>query len=323
VRADFQSTFDPQELGERTLIVANQVADKISELDPALADQALDLAVRTISQAGVKISMKDFKSEGEVISRPQTGALLFASRPQIEALARLAIANPDEAPAKKDAQQALRDGVTVDVALFGRMIADAPELNVDACAQVAHALSVHAVDTEYDYFTAVDDNAPEGNAGAGMIGTVEFNSSTLYRYATLNVDEFVDTLGSVEVAARGAGEFVRSFVRSMPTGKQNTFANRTLPEVVLLVVRGDQPVNLVGAFEEPVESLDGRATAATKRMLDRFEEIQAVYGGQPKNMVALAVGKPGSAFEAAGLPASTLEDLVTAAADAVRASREG
>ena len=78
---------------------------------------------------------------------------------------------------KKD----LIDHPSVDIALFGRMAASDPTLNYDAAAQVAHAISTHAVQNEYDYFTAVDDLQKEDNAGAGHLGTVEFNSSTLYR----------------------------------------------------------------------------------------------------------------------------------------------
>ena len=40
----------------------------------------------------------------------------------------------------------------------------------------------------------------------------------------------------------------------MPTGKQNTFANRTLPDGVLVTLRKDQPINFAGAFERPVQS---------------------------------------------------------------------
>lgn len=67
------------------------------------------------------------------------------------------------------------------------MVADDADLNVDAASQVAHSISTHAVQNEYDYFTAVDDCSPEDSAGAGHLGTTEFNSSTLYRYATVNV----------------------------------------------------------------------------------------------------------------------------------------
>ena len=134
--------------------------------------------------------------------------------------------------------------------------------------QVAHALSVHAVDNEYDYFTAVDDhkNADDDeDAGAGMIGTVEFNSSTLYRYATVDVDRLRDNLGDAEATRRAVEAFVRAFVQSMPTGKQNTFANRTLPDAVLVVLRDTQSINLVGAFEDAITGRDHGRVASRDR----------------------------------------------------------
>jgi CRISPR system Cascade subunit CasC len=110
------------------------------------------------------------------------------------------------------------------------------------------------VENEYDYFTAVDDRAPEDNAGAGMIGTVEYSSATLYRYSTVAAHELFKQLAKDEtVLEKTINEFARAFVTSMPTGKQNTFANRTLPDAVLISVRTDQPVNFAGAFEEPVK----------------------------------------------------------------------
>ena len=107
----------------------------------------------------------------------------------------------------------------------------------------------------YDYFTAQDDCSPADNAGAGMIGTVEYNSSTLYRYATVAVHALKDNLK--DKTAEAVKTFVDAFIRSMPTGKLNTFANRTMPDAVMVTIREDQPVNLVGAFENPVKSTDG------------------------------------------------------------------
>ena len=98
------------------------------------------------------------------------------------ALARLAAEDCEE---KDDYKKALKENPSVDMALFGRMVASDPSLNYDAAAQVAHSISTHAVQNEFDYFTAVDDCAPEDSAGAGHLGTVEYNSSTLYRYATV------------------------------------------------------------------------------------------------------------------------------------------
>ena len=139
----------------------------------------------------------------------------------------------------------------MDMVLFGRMVADDPSLNYDAAAQVAHSISTHAVQNEYDYFTAVDDCQAEDNAGAGHLGTVGVQLLTLYRYATVNVMELAGQLGAAQ-AADTVRAFGEAFLFSMPTGKQNTFANRTLPDAVYVTLREDQPVNLCGAFEQPV-----------------------------------------------------------------------
>ena len=74
---------------------------------------------------------------------------------------------------------------TVDIALFGRMMADNTSLNIDAASQVAHAISTHATNMEMDFYTAVDDLLPSGEMGADMMGTVEFNSSCFYRILLL------------------------------------------------------------------------------------------------------------------------------------------
>ena len=82
--------------------------------------------------------------------------------------------------------EALNGGKAADLALFGRMLADLPGKNVDAACQVAHAISTHKVGVEFDFYTAVDDLQPEAETGAGMMGTVEFNSACFYRYANID-----------------------------------------------------------------------------------------------------------------------------------------
>ncbi|MEK8144007.1 type I-E CRISPR-associated protein Cas7/Cse4/CasC [Streptomyces sp. M10(2022)] len=134
---------------------------------------------------------------------------------------------------------------SVDISLFGRMVADTADINVDAAAQVAHALGVHAVETESDYYTAVDDKNAADESGAGMIGTVDFNSSTLYRYAALDVDRLRDNLGmglneekpGTDPVRRAVEAFLEGFVTSLPTGKINTFGNHTLPDAVVVKLR--------------------------------------------------------------------------------------
>ncbi|MDP3273865.1 MAG: type I-E CRISPR-associated protein Cas7/Cse4/CasC [Deltaproteobacteria bacterium] len=141
----------------------------------------------------------------------------------------------------------------VDVALFGRMMADKPEWNVDAACQVAHALSTNRVQMDFDFFTAVDDLKPNDNAGSDMMGTVQFNSSCFYRYAVLDVDALKRNLGADEaLMKRAVQSFVQAFVVAIPTGKQNGTAAHNFPSYVLAVVRESGPsLSLANAFLKP------------------------------------------------------------------------
>ena len=76
------------------------------------------------------------------------------------------------------------------------MLADLPRANVDAACQVAHALSTHRTELEMDYFTAVDDLAPGDEPGAGMIGTIEYNSACFYRFSVIDWGKLLDNLPS-------------------------------------------------------------------------------------------------------------------------------
>lgn len=280
VRRDFQSTLDMSDLGERTRVAADRVAAKIQELDASIdAETALELSKAVFAAANIKTDKAEKNS-----TATKTGYLLFLARKQIERLAELAVAaHSGTALVKKEVKAAILEDRSIDLALFGRMVAEDPELNVDAACQVSHALSVHPAVNEFDFFTAMDDNpiAEETGAGAGMLGTVEFTSATLYRYATVDMTEFESSLGDAEAALRGLVAFTRSFVTSMPTGKQNTFANRTRPGFVLVEVRHDQPTNLVGAFESAIRSDRGVMVAAVERLVEVAKAEDEAYGTAP------------------------------------------
>ena len=160
-------------------------------------------------------------------------------------------------------------------------------MNYDATAQVAHAISTHAVHNEYDYFTAVDDCTSEDNSGAGHLGTVEYSSSTLYRYATVNAAELANYLG--EDTPKAVRNFAEAFITSMPTGKQNTFANRTRPDAVYVTVRRDQPVNMACAFEKPITTKGGYVEQSIKALVDYAKESYEDYVNEPE--VTFAVGR--------------------------------
>lgn len=185
------------------------------------------------------------------------------------------------------------------MALFGRMVADDAAYNVDAAVQVAHALGIHASAPEFDYFTAVDDLAEEGEeTGAGMIGTVQMMSSTLYRYATVNLDGLTQNLDSAENAKQAAVNFVDAFIKSMPTGKINTFANQTMPELIYIAVRDTRPVSLVTAFEEPVEPTADQSlrVAGAEALAKEETEFEENYGLQPKAAFVVGLSEARKAF---------------------------
>jgi CRISPR system Cascade subunit CasC len=176
---------------------------------------------------------------------------------------------------------ALDGGRAVDLALFGRMLADLPDLNMDAAAQVAHAVSTHRVDREFDFYTAVDDLKPQDTQGADMLGTVEFNSACYYRYTVVDLRTLRKNLqDDTELATRGLEGFLRASVYAVPGGKQNTFAAHNPPGFVAFVVRRDaSPRSLANAFEIPVRAGELGLTAASVQALAReWARLDSVFG---------------------------------------------
>lgn len=317
----------PTEQAVRTQRIAKLVADSVMARTEGVERDAVDGIV-----AAVRKSLKVTAGKREA----ETAYLLFVGRRQIERIAELIAERLpelvqlsgkelDDAAAEIPAAAELSAGHPLDVALFGRMVADLPSLNVDAAVQVAHALSTHAVETEFDYFTAVDDDKDTekgDDAGAGMIGTVEFNSATLYRYATVGLHQLVENLGgSLEDAVVGVQRFVEGFARSVPSGHQNSFAHQTLPEAVVVVVRDDQPINLVGAFERPVRvNGDGYASVSIQELAKKLTEAERLWGATPRMVVALYPPAVKDAVEGAFGAAVPIDDLIGALGTALSSS---
>lgn len=299
-RLAFDALLDPQELGTRTKRVAELIAARIRELEPSIEEtEALALAAETVQTAtGSKIEPPKRKADaakksGEPAPAPESAYLMFLSARQRDGLADIAIEGREDIKAflkdkdnKARAKSIADTHHSVDIALFGRMVADGADINVDAAAQVAHAISVHTVENESDYYTAVDDKNPEEETGAGMIGTVEFNSATLYRYAAVDVDLLRKNLGEglredepvTEPLRRAVEAFVRGFVESLPTGKINTFGHHTLPDVVIVKLRSARPISFVGAFEEPVTAEAGHVAQASARLAEYVPEVERAFG---------------------------------------------
>ncbi|HZC04398.1 MAG TPA: type I-E CRISPR-associated protein Cas7/Cse4/CasC [Ktedonobacterales bacterium] len=184
-------------------------------------------------------------------------------------------------------ERALDGGQAVDLALFGRMIADLPERSVVAASQVAHALSTHRVSVEFDFYTAVDDLRPDDSTGADMLGTIEFNSACFYRYASLDTAQLARNLrGDAALTRQAIADFLRAFVSAIPTGKQHSMAAHNPPSFVLAVVRDRGQWNLANAFLTPVTPrADANLMQASIAALsDYWSRLSVMYGGMDASL---------------------------------------
>lgn len=196
-------------------------------------------------------------------------------------------------PLRAELLARLDGGRAVDLALFGRMLADLPDKNIDAASQVAHAISTNRVVPEFDYYTAVDDLKPEDTAGADMIGTVEFNSACYYRYLNVDIDQLVHNLqGDTELAIAAVGALLDAARDAVPTGKQNSFAAHNPPSFMFALVRDRGAWSLANAFLKPVEpDRETDLAAASVRALDEhWGELTRVYGDPSTTKAVVMVG---------------------------------
>jgi CRISPR system Cascade subunit CasC len=221
----------------------------------------------------------------------KTAVLLYVSEAEIQSIVQALLESWEDLSDDKAVKQVAKALVKAhkgqtsapDIALFGRMLAEKPELNLDAACQVAHAISTHRVTMEMDFFTAVDDLNPEDTAGAGMMGFTGYDSACFYRYARIDWTQLLGNLNDdADLALRTVEGFLRAAVAAVPSGKQNSFAANNPPSLILAVVRRDgMGWSLSNAFERPVRpSRDGGLVAPSVAALDAYwGQLCQVYGG--------------------------------------------
>lgn len=194
------------------------------------------------------------------------------------ALAKL-LATEDRAPTDAELKLLKSDQTAVDIALFGRMLASSPAFNVEAACQVAHAISVHSVVVEDDYFTAVDDlNDGKTDSGSSHIGESGFAAALFYSYICINKSQLIENLdGNEELANNAIKALVEAAVKVSPTGKQNSFASRAYASFVLAEKGTQQPRSLSVAFLKPIVDED-QATAAIAALQLQADNFDKVYG---------------------------------------------
>jgi CRISPR system Cascade subunit CasC len=195
------------------------------------------------------------------------------------------------AKAAKALANAVKDAA--DIAIFGRMVADDHTLTLEGAGLISHALSTHGVSNELDFFSAVDDAKKDADdAGAGHIGTIEYNSACYYRYIGLNLDLLKATshLGhfSKEELHSVVAAFIRAAVLAVPVARKNSMFGFTPPSYVLAVNRSGQPLSLANAFERPVIATNGGFSDASEAALKaHWATLKELYNLTPQTEIEL------------------------------------
>ncbi|MBI4851272.1 MAG: type I-E CRISPR-associated protein Cas7/Cse4/CasC [Acidobacteria bacterium] len=297
------------------IIPANNLAVRTKRLVQELSTK-LEKTGKPTDQASL-VAETVVKTIAKLKEKNLTDVLLFLGNDEINRMVSLCLENwetleklaSNETPAKpeaaskkgkkdKDSSEAkdpipkeitngmlnlMDGGKAVDLALFGRMLASLPDKNIDAACQVAHAISTHKVNTEFDFFTAVDDIVTNSDdQGAGMLGTVEFNSACFYRYANIDLNQLKHNLSDDEdLTLKAIQAFVKASVKAIPTGKQNSMAAQNPPSFVLVVLRKSGLWSLANAFLKPVyvkQNSNDLATESVKKLTDYWAKLVNIYG---------------------------------------------
>ena len=271
-----------------------QFADRsrnwLPKLQELLVEQEIEAeqaatAARLALEEGLKLKFND---EGKATT------IVFLGQTELAAIANILVSNwatlepeltGDKPTLPKEITKAIQKalietGKPGDVALFGRMMASLPTVNVDAAVQMAHAISVNTLQQEFDFFTAVDDLGGNDETGADHMGETGYNSSTYYRFATLDAEQLAQNLGSAEHLYAVIKAFADAFVQAIPSGHQNGFAAHTRPAAVMAVVRQGQPVSLADAFEDPIAPKSGNSLLenAVKALDAHWADLTKMYG---------------------------------------------
>ena len=202
------------------------------------------------------------------------------------------LAERDSEPEADELALLRKQHTAADIALFGRMLASSPAFNTEAACQVAHAISVHKVTVEDDFFTAVDDlNSGEEDMGAGHMGETEFAAGLFYQYICIDRKLLAENLSSDnELTDKTLAALIEAAATVSPTGKQNSFASRARASYILCETGDQQPRSLSAAFLKPVAGTD-ILDSAIRSLEDAVEKMDNAYGPCAEQRTTLNVPK--------------------------------
>jgi len=213
----------------------------------------------------IALENEDDDIEAEPTS-DKTDTLLFLSPNEVSILARAFKENefvPNKVITQKDQKKQAKEisdliGKTsevidgVDIALFGRMVAQAADMNVEAAASFSHAISTHKVSNEVEFFTAVDDDPTV--VGSAHMGSLEFNSATYYRYISLDLGQLCQTLAGHNIS-EAVEQFTKALFIAVPSARQTTQSGASPWGFAKVLLRKGQRLQV--PFETAIKAKDG------------------------------------------------------------------
>jgi CRISPR system Cascade subunit CasC len=265
-------------IGTRTKRIGEGVYEKLTAGD-VTEKKALEWAKLIAGQFGALKKDKD-----NPLNELEIEQLVHVSPAEQQGVDELVekLIGEQRAPVAEELELLRHEETAADIALFGRMLASKPVFNKEAACQVAHAISVHPVVIEDDYFTAVDDlNDHSEDAGAAHIGETGFAAGLFYSYVCINKSLLIDNLNGDEVLANGAIKaLTEAATKVAPEGKQNSFGSRAYASYVLAETGAQQPRSLSVSFLKPIDQRhsDDFATDAIAALSSQREKFDQVYG---------------------------------------------
>jgi len=229
---------------------------------------------------------EEFEDE---IEEEKSDTLLFLSPSEVTSIA-LALKgkgfNPNNLITEKDSKKQAKelakiigkpkfnyeiDGI--DISLFGRMVAQATKMNVEAASSFAHALSTHKVNNEIEFFTALDDC--EEKTGSAHVGILEFNSATYYRYINLDLGQLFDNLAG-KMIPEAVSSFIKALYLANPSARQTTMRASTLWDFAEVIIRKGQPLSI--SFEEAIKSSEGYVEPSKLKLTKAIKRNENLAG---------------------------------------------
>lgn len=176
----------------------------------------------------------------------------------------------------------------VEGALFGRFVTSDILARSYAAVHVEHAMTVHALDTEVDYFTVVDDLNRDEETGAAHANDMELGAGVYYGYVVVDVPLLVSNFTGCEPAAWKSQDHddvkktVRALVRSIATVSPGAKLGATAPyaysDFVLIEAGRQQPRSLANAYLKALPARGDVTQAAVRALKDHLTALDAMYG---------------------------------------------